>query len=193
KLLKADERTSHIPVILLTARSSGADKIEGLETGADDFITKPFDAKELQVRIKNLITQREKLSTYYKTKIASAINAENLQLAGQQIASMDEKFLKKALKIVEEHMADDQFGVENFSTEMAFSRMQLHRKLTGLTGQSTSEFIRNIRLNKAAKLLASNSGTVTEIAFQVGFNNLSWFTRCFKEQYGMSPTEFTQE
>ena len=193
KLLKSDERSSHIPVILLTARSSGADKIEGLETGADDFITKPFDAKELQVRIKNLITQREKLSEYYNSKIAAANNAENLQIEAGDISSMDEQFLKKALKTVEEHIADEKFSVEDFSLEMAFSRMQLHRKLTGLTGQSATDFIRTIRLNKAAKLLASKSGTVTEIAYHVGFNSLSWFTKCFKEQYGLSPSEFEQD
>jgi len=193
KLLKSDERSSHIPVILLTARSSGADKIEGLETGADDFITKPFDAKELQVRIKNLINQREKISEYYNAKIAAANNAENLQIEADDISSMDEQFLKKALKTVEEHIADEQFSVEDFSLEMAFSRMQLHRKLTGLTGQSATDFIRTIRLNKAAKLLASKSGTVTEIAYQVGFNSLSWFTKCFKEQYGLSPSEFAED
>ena len=193
KLLKSDERSSHIPVILLTARSSGADKIEGLETGADDFITKPFDAKELRVRIKNLIIQREKLSEYYNSKIAAANSAENLQIEEGDISSMDEQFLKKALKTVEEHIADEQFSVEDFSLEMAFSRMQLHRKLTGLTGQSATDFIRTIRLNKAAKLLALKSGTVTEIAYQVGFNSLSWFTKCFKEQYGLSPSEFAED
>jgi len=193
ELLKSDERTSHIPVILLTARSSGADKIEGLETGADDFMTKPFDAKELHVRIKNLITQRQKLGEYYKSQIATTERSEDLFGKTELTNEMEEKFLKKALAIVEAHISDENFNVESFAIEMAFSRMQLHRKLKSLTGQSATEFIRTFRLNKAAKLLVEKSGNVSEIAYQVGFNSLSWFTKCFKEQYGMSPSEFSQE
>jgi len=187
--LKIDERTSHIPVILLTARASIESKLEGLETGADDFITKPFDTDELQVRVKNLIEQRYKLRERFSKKLTSP-GSYILQLHDELITSMDQKFIQKAISVVEKNMKDFDFGVEAFSNEMAMSRMQLHRKLKAIVNQSASVFIRNIRLRKAAALLSKKSETVTEIAFEVGFNNLSWFTKCFHDQYGVSPSEY---
>nr|NQU89769.1 response regulator [Bacteroidota bacterium] len=183
--LKTDERTSHIPVILLTAKASIEDKLEGLETGADDFITKPFDPQELQVRIKNLISQREKLREYYTKEIG----VTSTEPTGK-INSMDQQFLQKLKKIVDEKMNESDFGVENLSSEMAMSRVQMHRKLKALLNQSAGDLIRYSRLQQAAKLLKSKSKTVTEIAYQVGFNNLSYFAKCFQEQYGVNPSEY---
>jgi signal transduction histidine kinase/ligand-binding sensor domain-containing protein/DNA-binding response OmpR family regulator len=179
--LKQDERTSHIPVILLTARAAAEDRIGGLETGADDYLIKPFDARELQVRVKNLIEQRRKLRERFRKEGI-------LQPQEIAITSTDQKFLQKALEIVESHLSDEHFSVGNFGKEIGMSRALLHRKLRALIDHSPSELIRSLRLNHAAQLLAKHGGTVTEIAFQVGFNNLSYFARCFQRQFGVSPS-----
>ncbi len=184
--LKTDERTSHIPIILLTARAGKESKIEGLETGADDFITKPFDLEELQARINNLIQQRKKLKSIFLKNIGSISD-----ISDSGITSMDKKFIKKAIQIVKQHMYDSDFSVEEFGSKAGMSRSQLHRKLKALVNQSASDFIRTIRLNTAAELLANKTGNVAEIAFEVGFNNLSWFSKCFHQQFGILPSEYS--
>jgi signal transduction histidine kinase/ligand-binding sensor domain-containing protein/DNA-binding response OmpR family regulator len=179
--LKSDERTNHIPVILLTVRAAEEDKIEGLQFGADEYMTKPFDANELLARVNNLITQRQRLCEYY-----------NKSLSLNEIATkdIDHQFLQRAIRIVEKHLADPDFSVAGFCHELGISRPQLHRKMTALTNQSTSKFIRTIRLKHAASMLATRSGNVFEVAQDVGFNNLSYFAKCFHEQYDMSPSEY---
>ena len=183
--LKTDERTSHIPVILLTAKAAKEDRLEGLELGADDFLTKPFDPEELQIRIKNLISQRRNLRTGYLKKLH--LHPEKKEMPA---ISMDEEYLRKAMTVVEKHMADPQFNVERFGEFMAMSRMQLHRKITALTGQSASEFIRNLRLLKAARMLKQKAATISEIAYDTGFTSPSYFTECFKKYFGVSPKEY---
>ena len=183
--LKTDERTSHIPVILLTARASTESKLEGLETGADDFITKPFNPEELLVRIKNLIRQRNKLKERFRQEIRP-----EKQLPEPEPISMDQQFIRKAKKEVEDNLLKTDFNVEDFARNMALSRVQLHRKLKALVDQSATGFIRAIRLNKAAELLIIKSGTISEIAFDVGFNTLPYFTKCFQEYFGVTPSEY---
>ncbi|MBE0670730.1 MAG: response regulator, partial [Anaerolineales bacterium] len=182
--LKTDECTSHIPVILLTAKAAIEDRIEGLETGADDFITKPFDPHELLVRIKNLILQRAKLRDYYLKQLTAGKEQE------APVLSLDQQFLEKAHRIVKENMTEFNFSVEAFAGEMAMSRVQLHRKIKALLNQTDTEFIRNLRLMRAASLIKAGKGNITEIAFEVGFNNLSWFARCFQEYFGENPSAF---
>jgi signal transduction histidine kinase/ligand-binding sensor domain-containing protein/DNA-binding response OmpR family regulator len=186
--LKTDERTSHIPVILLTARASTESKIEGLETGADDFITKPFDHQELLIRIKNLIQQRNKLKDKFRKEIDY-----NKHSKDRNILSMDQQFIRKAKLVVENNISEPDLNVENFAREMALSRVQLHRKLKALVDQSATQFVRTIRLNRAAELLTKHSGTVSEIAYDVGFNTLPYFTKCFQEQFGVNPSEFNNQ
>jgi DNA-binding response OmpR family regulator len=188
--LKTDEKTSHIPVILLTARADMDSKIEGLETGADDFISKPFEQEELLVRIKNLIIQRSKLKERFMTNAAQIGLKELLQMPETGIGSMEQQFMLKAVNIVSENLPDPEFSVRLFADTMNMSRMQLHRKLVALTGQPAQVFIRTLRLKKAASLLAQKRGNVTEVAYEVGFNNLSYFARCFKDEYGISPSEY---
>ena len=188
--LKTDERTSHIPFILLTARASMESKLEGLETGADDFITKPFDPQELQVRIKNLIEQRKRWRERFLKKISSSGVNPFQPSPDQSIASMDEKFLQKAFKIVEDHLDDAEFTVEQFVQLMAMSQMQLYRKLKALVNLSANEFIRTTRLNHAAQMIVKKAGNIAEICFAVGFNNPSYFAECFKKQFGLLPSEY---
>ncbi|MDQ3534289.1 MAG: ATP-binding protein, partial [Bacteroidota bacterium] len=181
--LKTNEKTAHIPVILLTAKASGGDKVEGLETGADDYLIKPFESTELLVRIKNLIDSRRKLREIFSREIT-------LGPTSITINSVDEQFLQRIMKIIEEHMEDTSFDVEIFSREAGLSKIQLHRKLKALTNESPGDFIRIMRLKRAADLLSQNAGTIAEVAYKVGFQEPSYFTRCFHKQFGKTPSEF---
>ncbi|MEJ2614741.1 MAG: response regulator [Ignavibacteriaceae bacterium] len=186
KNIKTDERTSHIPVILLTAKSSVEDKLEGLETGADDYLTKPFNISELKVRVSNLIDQRKKLRERFRKEIL----LEPKEIA---VTSADEKFLFRISNIIEKHIADYDFTVDYFAREVGMSRMQLHRKLNAVTGHAASDFIRNFRLKRAANLLKGKHGNIGEIAYDVGFNNPSYFSECFKKLFGVLPSEYVHE
>jgi len=191
--LKSDPLTCHIPVVLLTARDAIESKIEGLETGADDYLAKPFEPKELQVRIRNLIEQRQRLREKFSSDLTEGDKESLLQIPLASMGEMDKTFIMHALEVVEQQMTETDFDVVSFSSEMSLSRQQLHRKLKALTGLSPTEFIRTIRLNKAASLLASHSGTVSEIAYDVGFNSLSYFSKCFQEQFGITPSEYMEK
>ncbi|MBA4053623.1 MAG: hypothetical protein C0490_02825 [Marivirga sp.] len=181
--IREDERTSHIPFILLTARTTIESKLEGLELGADEYMTKPFNIKEIKVRMKNLLEQRKNLRKSYSREIT-------LQPKNISVTSVDERFLNHALAIMEAHIADEQFSVERFAEEIGMSRKNLLRKIKALTDQSVNEFIRNFRLKRAAQLIDGKSATVSEVAYQVGFNNLSYFSKCFKELFGVLPNEY---
>jgi signal transduction histidine kinase/ligand-binding sensor domain-containing protein/DNA-binding response OmpR family regulator/photosystem II stability/assembly factor-like uncharacterized protein len=184
--IKSDENTSHIPIILLTAKADMGSKIEGLEFGADDYISKPFDDKELRVRVKNLIEQRKKL----REKFSLTIEIKPGEIAA---TSMDEQFLKRLLDVFENHVEDGDFSTEDFAREVGMSRSNLHRKLQALTNQPTHEFLRTLRLKRAAHLLKKSTGSVTEVAYSVGFNNLSHFTKIFRQQFGQTPSEFANK
>jgi len=190
KKIKTDERTSHIPVILLTARASFENKMEGLEIGADDFITKPFDGEELQVRAKNLIEQRKRIRKLLEGKIQTSHSAIHIDFADSGITSMDEQFLQKVIEILKEHHADPKFNISAFSLHIGLSVAQLNRKIKALTGQSTADFIRTYRLTRAAELIKKKSATITEIAYDVGFSSPSYFSECFKKHFGKLPSEF---
>ncbi|MDN5216165.1 ATP-binding protein [Fulvivirgaceae bacterium BMA12] len=184
--LKTNEKTSHIPVILLTARADVDSKIAGLQTGADDYLTKPFNARELNIRIVNLIDQRNKL----KALFSSRITLEPKEIA---ITSADERFIKRVMDLINQNMDNSDFDVETFQKEVGMSRMQLHRKLKALTGCSTSEFIRVQRLKRAAQMLEAKADNISQIAYLTGFSNLSYFAKCFKEQFGVSPSAYVRQ
>ncbi|MDF1546837.1 MAG: two-component regulator propeller domain-containing protein [Bacteroidales bacterium] len=183
KLIKEDQRTSHIPVIILTAKASIENRIDGFKTGADDYLEKPFKIEELLARIENLILQREKLKNKYVKMMG--FETETIQVTG-----MDEQFLKKALSEVEKNLLNAEWNVNKFSESMNMSHSQLFRKLKVLTEMSVTDFILSIRLKKAARLLEKNAGTITEIASQVGFNDSSYFTKCFKKEFKVSPRSY---
>ena len=180
--LKSDTRTSHIPLILLTARNAVTDKLEGLETGADDYIMKPFDASELKTRIKNMLEQRKRIHKHFQ-KLGFIINENS-------VTSTDQKFLKKTISTINNYLADENFGVKKLAEDLAVSRSLLHKKLVSLVGESPSDLIKRIRLNKAAKLIEQKSGNISEIAYEVGFSNPSYFTKCFQKQFGFGPSQY---
>ena len=181
--IKSDERISHIPVILLTAKADVDSKIEGLEFGADDYITKPFEARELLIRSKNLIEQRKKLRERFS--LLMDLKPEDIAAS-----SMDEQLVQRLLAVFEDHMEEPDFSIEQLAQEIGMSRRHLNRKIQAMTNLSTSDFIRILRLQKAARLLKSASGTVSEIAFKVGFNNLSYFSKAFRRHFGKLPSDF---
>ena len=188
--IKNDERTCHIPVILLTALAARESRIEGFETGVDDFISKPFDMEELQIRVKNLIAQRHRVSLFIERKIKTLHNAIHLDFTDSGITSMDEQFMQKTIGQLQIHHSNPELNITEFSQLIGLSVAQLNRKIKALTGQSSSEFIRTYRLNRAAELIKKKSGTVAEIAYDVGFNNPSYFTECFKQYFGQLPSEY---
>ncbi len=184
--MKTDERTSHIPVLMLTAKADIDSKVKGLETGADAYLTKPFEAKELTIRIKNLIDQRQALRERFQREFS-------LIPADLDISSMDRHFLERAVGIVNDHLDDTEFKVDNLAQKIFMSRQQLNRKLKALTGRTAVEFIRLIRLKRAAMLLGNNHATITEIAYKVGFSNPSHFSRSFHQEYGKTPSAFLSD
>ena len=186
KTLKKQEKTSHIPIILLTAKAVLETRIGSMEIGADAYVPKPFSSEELKARIKNLIDGRKKLKDKYSRSL----------MVRPEVAhepSMEEKFLMRVKNAVDEHLDDEHFSVEELSKEVGMSRAQLHRKLIALTGKSASRFVRNYRLGHAYQLLQNKVGTVSEIAYRVGYSSPAYFTKCFTEDFGISPSQVKKE
>ena len=181
--LKSDPVTKPIPVIMLTALSSTNQKIEGLETGAEDYITKPFHVNELLARIASLIRQRAYLKELFSNEL-------KLEPAAITVASSESVFIQKLINVIEKHMSNPDFDMDMLSAAIGISRSQLHRKITALTGQSTTGFIKIIKVKRAAQLMEQKAGNISEIMYQVGFNNLSYFSKSFKEIYQVTPSEF---
>jgi DNA-binding response OmpR family regulator len=183
KKVKTSETTNHIPVILLTAKATTEDKLEGLELGADDYLIKPFNPEELKLRVRNLIKTREQLRQKFTSEMV-------LKPAEIVVPSLQVQFMKKLKDIIELNLEDEDFGVDKLSDEMGMSRSQLHRKLKAVTNQSTTEFIRNFRLQRAAQLILQDAGSMGEIAYKVGFNSQAYFNKSFQEVFGCSPSEY---
>ncbi len=181
--LKQDEKTSHVPIILLTAKAAKEDKIGGLETGADDYLIKPFDSAELLVRVKNLIETRRKLREKFGKELVS------LKPSEVAVTSVDQVFLKKVMDAIESKIGDEEFGVTELADTIGLSSKQLQRKLKGLANTTANDFIRSFRLQRAKELLQKDSTTIAEIAYSVGFSSPAYFTKCFQEQFGQTPSE----
>jgi signal transduction histidine kinase/ligand-binding sensor domain-containing protein/DNA-binding response OmpR family regulator len=183
KKVKTDPRSSHIPVILLTARSAEEQKLEGYESGADEYVTKPFNFEILQSRIHNLIALREKFHKSFPKHF-------DVKASELKITSLDEKLIQNAIKCVEDNVSNADFSVEDLSRELGISRAHFYKKIMALTGKSPLEFIRTIRLQRAAQLLEKSQLTVAEIAYEVGFNSPKYFARYFKEEYHVLPSAY---
>ena len=179
--LKSELQTCHIPVILLTACSLDEQRIQGYDGGADSYISKPFSSHLLLARIRNLIDSHQRLKQFF---------GDRQTLAKEDICDMDKEFVEKFKTIIEEKMSDSGLNVEDLGRDMGLSRVQLYRKIKSLTNYAPNELLRMARLKRAASLLASSELTVAEIAYEVGFTSPSYFTKCYKEQFGESPTEF---
>jgi len=183
--LKSELKTCHIPVILLTAKASQEQKLEGLEEGADSYIPKPFNQRHLQVRVKKLLELRKKLQETYRGKLV--IDEDE-----NQISRMDKKFLNKITKIVEEHLDKEEISVEELSGMIGLSRVHLYRKVKKLTAMSVSEFVRSVKLRLSLELIKNSGKSISEIAYEVGFSSPSYYTRCFRDHFKMSPTDYMQ-
>ncbi len=183
--IRKDPVVSHIPFIMLTAKATEEDKILGLRDGATDYIFKPFDKQELTLKVANLLGQRKRLQEKLKHEL---FHEQSPGLSDSQ----DARFLKKFKDLVLQYLDKSDLTVDFLSQHMGMSRVQLYRKLMALTGVPASDFIRNIRLQKSAKLIKNNWGNISEVAYEVGFNNLSYFTKCFKETFGMTPSQFAK-
>ncbi len=181
--LKTNVFTSHIPVVLLTARTSLIFKIDGLETGADDYITKPFNLQLLTIRLRNLIVSRQKL----REKFSRNIELNPSEVSGN---SLDETFLRNILASIEQHLDDSEYSVDQLAHDLHMSRVQLYRKIKAITGDVPNALIRSVRLKKAAQLLATRQYNVSEVAYKVGFTDLKYFRERFREQFGVNPGEY---
>jgi AraC-like DNA-binding protein len=181
--LKTDERTCHIPIILLTAKNTEESTLEGLENGADDYVPKPFNISILRARARNLCQSRLLL----RSKFIKEPEASVKEISASK---PDERFLKKAYEIVEKYLENTDFDVQLFSFELGMSRAQLYRKIDAVSGQSVHEFIRIVRLKKAAELLTTSSLPVSEIVSKVGFNSFAYFTKSFREYFGVTPSQY---
>lgn len=186
RAIKSDLKTCHIPIILLTAKASQEQKFEGLEEGADSYIPKPFISKHLQIRVKKLLQLRKKMHERYKGQLI-------IEDDDQQLSQFDKKFLNKISNIVETHLEKEELSVEELSQMVGLSRVHVYRKIKKLTGMSVSEFVRSVKLKLSLNLIKTSGKSISEIAYEVGFSSPSYFTKSFKEQFGMSPSDYSKK
>jgi DNA-binding response OmpR family regulator len=186
RTVKGDIRTSHIPVVLLTARSSEESKYSGIEAGADDYIAKPFDIDMLRLRISKIIERQKKLYEGFRKRI-------DISPGEVAVTSMDEKFVRRAVSIVEENIERADFLVEDLCAELGISRVYFYKKILALTDKTPSEFIRFIRIKRAAALIEKSQMFVNEVAYKVGFNDPKYFRNYFKKEFGVTPSEYKKQ
>ncbi len=184
--VKQDIRVSHIPIILLTAKAGDENKFRGIEAGADDYIAKPFNMEMLSLKVSRILERQKQVHDQFKHKVS-------INPAGVEITSMDEKFVKKAVTLVEANIENADFLVEDLCREMGMSRVYFYKKILSLTDKTPSEFIRFIRLKRAADLLEKSQLFVNEVAYQVGFNDPKYFRKYFKDEFGVSPNEYKKK
>lgn len=187
KQLKSNLLTSHIPIILLTAKVGDAEKMEGLETGAIDYLAKPFDLKELRIRIQNQVQQVQAIRERFSQQV--------IQLEPEyiEVSSLDEIFLRQLTTFINQHLDDSDLSVERIASAMALSRVQVHRKMKGLTGMATSDFLRLYRLKRAKQLISQQYGNMSEVAYATGFSSPAQFSRSFKKEFDLSPSDFAKK
>lgn len=186
KEIKTDMRTSHIPVLMLTAKAKIEDRIEGIELGADAYMVKPFDIRLLRLRLSQLISSRQLIFNKYFSAISEVDENSNT-------TSLDKEFIQKAIDYITKNIEDPNIGVESLASHLNLSRSQVYRKIKALSGQTANEFIRNIRLHKAKAMLISGNTNISEVSYAVGFSSSSYFTKCFKAQFGIVPTQLIEQ
>jgi DNA-binding response OmpR family regulator len=186
RAIKDDPALSHIPVILLTASTASETRLQGIESGADDYITKPFEKELLKARVVSLLKKRNALQQYFYNEIT-------LQKTDQKVSVEYREFLEKCIKIVEDHLDDETFSIKTLTTGMGMSRSSLYRKVNSVSGQSIVGFIRFIRLRKAAELMINTENNVNEIASVTGFNDIKYFRTHFNQLFGMNSSEYIRK
>ena len=183
--MKADLRFNHIPVIILTAKNGADDQVTSYNVGAEGYIAKPFDMKVLSARIDNLIkASRRRQAAFRKEK--------NVSLEDLAYPSADRQFLQAVIESIEAHLEQSEFDLDQLSKEVNMSKSTLYRKIKSMTGLTPLDFVRNVKMKRACMMLSSHSVTISEVAYAVGFNNPKYFTKCFKEEFGVTPTEYQQ-
>ena len=187
RMIKSNLNISDVPVIMLTSKADVGNRLEGLERGADAFLAKPFDMEELHVTIENLIHNRQRLKGKY-----SGAQQQTDKVEMPEVKGNDELLMERIMKAINKNLGDSDFNVDMLTQEVGISRAQLHRKMKEMTGISTSEFIRNIRLEQAARLLKEQKINVTQVAYTVGFSNLAHFSTIFRKHFGVAPSEYAE-
>jgi len=182
KALKAESKTRHIPVILLSSRTAMSQQLEGLEKGAFEYLTKPVNIHVLQAKVKSIIENVRLMRARYKH--------ESILPLDERSSNTEEKFLLEAAQVVEQNLSNAKFNALAFAEQMGISRSGLYKRLQGQTGKSTTEFIRYVRIKHAEKLLRQGNLNISQAAFKVGFNDLKYFRKCFKEEFGLSPSKY---
>lgn len=188
RLIKTNANISHIPVILLTSLSNVGNRLEGLKKGADAYINKPFVMDELRLTIDNLIANHLRLKGIYTGSLKQEGKMKNVYVKGN-----NEQLMERIMESINAHLGDNDYNIETLCNEVGISRAHLHRKMKEMTGISISEFIRNLRMEQAARLLKEQKLNVTQVAFTVGFNNQSHFSTVFRKYFGMTPREFCDD
>jgi AraC-like DNA-binding protein len=186
KRLKQHPKTAHIPVLLLTARTAETHELEGLGMGADDYISKPFNPTLLQAKITTLVRNRRKLHEFYQRQIL-------LEPTEVVIADADKQFLENAMNAVEKHLSNPEFSVQVLAREVGMSLSVFYRRIKSITGQTVVEFIRDVRMKRAAQLLASTPMRVSEVAFQVGIEDPRYFRKTFQKIYNVTPSDYAKQ
>jgi YesN/AraC family two-component response regulator len=189
--LRTDVSVSHIPIILLTAKSSIESKLEGLEYGADDYITKPFSATYLRARVKNLLEQRVNLQRLYRDQLTGKSSSPKPEERAKQIMlSIDRRFMDKLMELMEKNMDNGDLTIDDLVNELTVSRSVFFKKLKALTGLAPIEFIKEVRIKRAVQLIETGEFTMSQITYMVGINDPRYFSRCFKQKIGLTPTEY---
>ena len=184
-IVKSQVETSHIPVILLTALSSNENLITGLDKGADAYLTKPFDENVLLKQIENILAQRKRIQQNFNTQFVAQ--------KPHEVSGLDNFFLNRVRLAVEKNLSDENFGIENLAEELHISRSQLHRKIKSLSGTTTTEFVNLVRVKKAVELIYKENFLFSEVAYRVGFNSQSYFNKCFRKVYHVTPKEYFEK
>ena len=198
--LRLDERTSHIPIIMLTAKADIVSRLEGIEYGAEAYLEKPFNVDELTLRVRKLLEQRAILQKAYATKMGLTSIAK--EIAGKEedtsyedivIPQLENEFVKKVTSEIEAHLSEESFSVEQLAKNLFMSYSQVHRKLNAITGLSPNQYIRFIRLQKSKELLSATNDTILNISLICGFSDPSYFSKVFKQEFGVAPQEWRQK
>ena len=184
--IKGDLRLNHIPVIILTAKNGIDDRVASYEAGADGYIAKPFELKILFARVDNLIKSSRMRQAAFRKE-------ENINLEGLAFPSADKQFLQSIIDSIEQHLEEAEYDLEQLATEMNMSKSTLYRKIKSMTGLTPLDFVRNIKMKRACMMLLSRTQNISEIAYAVGFSTPKYFTKCFKDEFGITPTEYQQK